>query len=149
LEEALHEKRNPQCSGIPPGCRTSALHFSDAGRKTLGRVEGLGLTVTAGVPRVGKLKSAAQRRQALSADTQRTVGLLYGLGVKEYVGELYVLATIGGLVLGPQFLERGQVLVRQPTTILKRNSQKLELLPHPASAGADDESTLGEHVDGG
>ena len=75
-------------------------------------------------------------------------GFCSGLGIEQHVGEAHVLAAIGGRVFGPQLAEGLEALVGDLAALLERGAQQLELLLHPARAGADDQPAVGEHVDG-
>ena len=112
------------------------------------RVEPMVRVVADREPDVAVAHGAAQRgsrRRSRSAD-----GLLHGLGQEGDVGETHVAAFEVRGVLGPQDLERLQVLVGDAAAVLERRcTDRFELLLHPAGTGAQHQAPAGEHVDGG
>ena len=118
--------------------------------RRLGVSSGLVWLLLPGYQTLPNLMTRRKRAGALAADPERRMRLLQGLGIEHRVREAHVLAVIGdGPVLGPQRDEGFQALVGDLAALLERGAQQLELLPHPARAGADDEPAVGEHVDGG
>ena len=58
-----------------------------------------------------------------------------------------MLAVELGRVLGPQLLERREILVGDLAALFERRAQQGEFLLHPSGAGAENEAAVGEYVD--
>jgi hypothetical protein len=76
--------------------------------------------------------------------------LLHRFRQEADVGEAHMAAFEARGVLRPEDFEGLQPFVRDPAALLKgRRVQRLELLLHPAGAGAEHQASLREHVDRG
>ena len=126
------------------------MEFLDAGLEARDRVEPMVRVVADREPDVAVAYRAAQRGRALAADPDRRVRLLHGLGQEGDLGEAHVAALETRVLLGPQDLERLQVLVGDAAALLeRRRADRLELLLHPAGARAQHQAPVGKHVDRG
>ena len=101
------------------------------------------------VPAVAEPRRATDRRVGVGADPDRRVGLLHGLDRRGGPGQREVRADHVHRVLGPQPLDRFQVLLEALHPLLLRRAEGEELDVAIAEGGAEDDLAAAQDVGGG
>src|SRR5262245_26528574 len=100
-----------------------------------------------GVPRVAVNDGAAERGIAAAADPDRRARVALRAWCRAHLAEGRERAFVRGDIVRPRWRDCRQVVIGHGAALREREGERLELLPRPADADAQDEPSTAQAID--